>query len=174
MVLFRHSSAAILTSDSLSSHIRRNVSMAIPRNFGKSGTFLSKQNSHYRLHWWWAWQICSRFVETLLIKIPLRLVSTEFERVVSLTLNLLTIDSNGDVAAFAKMGTEPIRIFMLQPLQTPVETRLYMEGIRSKLSFDKPEILGTDAISNYITVDSLIFSSHHYFLFPATIITISV
>ena len=36
MVLFKHSSATILTSDSVSSHSVRNVSSAMPRNLGKS------------------------------------------------------------------------------------------------------------------------------------------
>lgn len=40
MILFRHSSATIRTSDSLSSLQRRNISMAMPSNFWNSGDVL--------------------------------------------------------------------------------------------------------------------------------------
>lgn len=43
MILFRHSSATILTSDSLSSLHNRNISMAIPRSFWNSGDVLVPQ-----------------------------------------------------------------------------------------------------------------------------------
>ena len=40
IVLLRHSSATMRMSDSGSSHSMRKVSMAMPRNLGKSTTFL--------------------------------------------------------------------------------------------------------------------------------------
>ena len=42
IVRFRLSSAAMRTSDSALSHNIKNVSMAMPRNFGNSGMFLKK------------------------------------------------------------------------------------------------------------------------------------
>ena len=48
IVLLRHSSETILTSDSVSSHIIRNVSIARPRNLGKSGVALKHTIKHYQ------------------------------------------------------------------------------------------------------------------------------
>lgn len=50
IVLLRHSSATIRTSDSASSQSTKNVSMATPRNLGKSGAFLRNSQSDSKCH----------------------------------------------------------------------------------------------------------------------------